>query len=266
MTSRVHLEDLLRSRGFGSTLPAPFPTAAELPSPETLLRKGAPAGHIVELVPEPAAGEDPSSGAGSLACHLAARVTSRATERPGSASGAGRVGWLDPCNRFDPLSALRAGIDLEQLLWVRGEEPWAPQRSAAYDAAVTEHRLSRLARFFEALYMLVHCGDFELLVLDLSTWPVADLRQLERSDWLRLLRAVERVHRTAVVILTPAPLAGSCGSWVVGVGKSDVRWRRGGRAWLNGLMMQTRALTSRRGAEYSVRTTHPLRVPLELRP
>lgn len=263
MTSRIHLEDLLRSRGFGATLPTPFPSAAEIPTPEMLLRKGVPAGRLVEFIPDPATGEAPSSGAGSLACHLAARVTGHAAEHAG---GSGRVGWLDPCNRFDPLSAHRAGVDLARLLWVRGEETWVPQRSAAYDEGVAEHRLGRLSRFMEALYTLVHCGDFDLLVFDLSAWPVADLRQLQRSDWLRLLRAIERVHRTAVVMLTPTALAGSCGSWVIGVGRSATGWRESGRAWLNGVILQMRALTFRHGEQYSVRTTHPLRVPLELRP
>lgn len=258
MTSRIHLEEMLRSRGFGVTLPAPFPTAAEIPTPERLLRQGVPAGRIVELVPDPEAEGEPCSGAGSLACHLAARVTGRAR---------GRVAWLDPCNRLDPLSAHRAGVDLDRLLWVRGEEPWMLQAAdAAGEAAASKERLTRLTRFFEALYLLVQCGDFELLVLDLSTWPAADLRQLQRSDWLCLLRAVERIHRAAVVILAPEPLAGSCGSWAIGVRNHASRWRRTGRPWLEGLLLQTRSLTSRRNASYSVRTTHPLRIPLELRP
>lgn len=257
MTSRVYLEEMLRSRGFGATLPTPFPAAAEIPTPEKLLRQGAPAGRIVELIPDPATEGAPSGGAGSLACHLAALVTGRAR--------GGRVAWLDPCNRFDPLSAHRAGVNLDQLLWVRGEETWmAPPPMAA--AAVAGERLNWLTRFFEALYLLVHCGDFDLLVLDLGAWPMADLRQLQRSDWLRLLRAVERMGRTAVVLLAPAPLAGSCGSWVIGLRQYGSRWRRTGRPWLDGLMLQARSLTSRRNAGYSVRTTHPLHIPLELRP
>lgn len=257
MTSRVHLEEMLRSRGFGATLPTPFPTADEIPTPERLLRQGAPAGRIVELIPDPERKSAPSSGAGSLACHLAARVTGRAR--------GGRVAWLDPNNRFDPLSAHRAGVDLDQLLWVRGEDPWIPQASAG-EAMFSADRMARLTRFFEALYVLVHCGDFELLVLDLGAWPVADLRRVQRSDWLRLLRAVERIRRTAVVILSPVPLAGSCGSWVVGVRSDGSRWRRNGRPWLEGVMLQARSLTSRRSGQYAVRTTNPLRIPVELRP
>ena len=282
MTARVQLEDLLRSRGFGATLPTPFPAATEVTCPRTLLRHGAPAGRIVELVPDPSAAAAPSSGLASLACRLAARATGRA--------GSGRVGWLDPSNRFDPLSAARAGVVLDRLLWVRGDVPWTPQRDQAADAgrfsplttktgerptgargaapnqSGDAARLARLARFFEALSLLVHCGDFELLVLDLSAWPMADLRRLERSGWLRLLRGVERVRRTAVVVLAPAPLAGSCGSLVVGVCRSESRWRQRGRSWLNGLLVQARVLSSRRSEEYSIRTTIPLLVPLELRP
>lgn len=256
MTSRVYLEEMLRSRGFGATVPTPFPAADEIPTPERLLRQGAPAGRIVELIPDPEWKSD-SCGVGSLACHLAARVTGRAR--------GGRVAWLDPNNRLDPLSAHRAGVDLDQLLWVRGEDPWIPQAPAG-ETTVSAERLGRLTRFFEALYLLVHCGDFDLLVLDLGAWPVADLRRVQRSDWLRLLRAVERIRRTAVVILAPVPLAGSCGSWVVGVRNEGPRWRRHGRPWLEGLILQARSLTSRRGGQYSVRTTNPLRIPLELRP
>lgn len=257
MTSRVHLEEMLSSRGFGATLPTPFPAADEIPTPERLLRQGAPAGRIVELIPDPEVAGSAFSSAGSLACHLAARVTGRAR--------GGRVAWLDPNNRFDPLSAHRAGVNLDQLLWVRGEERWMPQMPAG-DVPASGERMTRLIRFFEALYLLVHCGDFDLLVLDLGAWPKSDLRQVQRSDWLRLLRAVERMRRTAVVILAPAPLATSCGSWAIGVSREGSRWRRNGRPWLEGLLLQARSLTSRRSEQYSVRTTHPLRIPLELRP
>ena len=82
MSVRNQLEELLRGRGWGATLPPPFPAAPEVYSPRPLLRKGAPGGRMVELVPDPSAGTHSSSGVASLACRLAARAAGRTSPNP----------------------------------------------------------------------------------------------------------------------------------------------------------------------------------------
>ncbi len=163
------LEGLLRSNRLapqspplrGGTCPSPLPTG--IASIDTLLEGGLPRGQISEV-------HGPtSSGRVGLVYSLVARATQE-----------GRLAaWVDPGDTFDPLTASRAGVDLTQLLWLRGlREPG--DRTAA---AVRSRTLS-------ALGTLLDSGLFEVVVLDIAG-TATPFSLLPPAAWLRLGRKIE---------------------------------------------------------------------------
>jgi len=166
-------------------------------------------GTMTELVPAPPA----LIGAGltSLAVHAAAGCR-------------GRIAWFDPGDRLDPCGASRASLDLGQLLWLRGGE------------AVTALR---------AALLVLQAGGFELIVLDLLDQPETSLR-FPRVAWFRLLRALERERRTALLVLAPRPLSGTCANRVYGVRYVDWRWDSSARLLLGSVHIEMQLQASRR--------------------
>lgn len=174
MTVREELEAGLRARGWGATLTREgAQDGAGRKEGEALV-----AGSITELTP----GEE---GVGTTGCAL--RL---------AAAWEGRMAWADPCDRFDPESAERAGVALERLLWLRGK---AELRG-----------MEGLSRWNEILNLVIQSHAVELVVADFLDWPLAELRRMPRSAWFRLLRGLEHGQQTALLLLTPAPVASTC--------------------------------------------------------
>jgi hypothetical protein len=228
MSSRFQLESLLSARGFGLTLPRfdAQPTASADDELRLLLRAGPPRGAITELV------RDGASGVTSLALHLAARALGQTNEQNNGTTG--HIAWLDPDHCLDPHSAHAAGIPLDRLLWVR--------RAA--------RKSDGIALFLQAAQILVHAGGFRLVVLDFAGTPARVLHAIPRSVWFRLLRAVER-SRTALLVLSPAPLTTTCSTLTIGVRRSAPLWQHtqvtpDHTALLAGARLELRVLTSRR--------------------
>jgi RecA/RadA recombinase len=179
------LQQRLAARGMSAALRVPEPpprlavgdAAATL---DLLEREGPPPGAISEV----------AGAVGSGATSLAMRMTARAA-RVGQ-----RIAWLDPQDAWDPDSAARAGVALEQVLWLRGH---AGLRG-----------LEGLSRWNEILGLLIQSGGFELMVADFLGWPLDELRRMPRSAWFRLLRGLERTRRDALVVLAPGPVAQRC--------------------------------------------------------
>ncbi|HUX67395.1 MAG TPA: hypothetical protein VMV31_07890 [Terriglobales bacterium] len=196
MAGRQELEALLGARGWGTTLPAFGDAAAprgRAPSDEALRRlwaEGPPPGAIAELVPA----APQAAGLTGAAMRLAARHTRRG----------GRVAWLDARDQWDPDSAQRAGVALEQVLWLRGHPALGG--------------LAGLSRWHQILGVVVQSGGLELVVVDFLAWPLAELRRTPRSAWFRLLRGLERLRQTALLLLAPEPLTQSCAALVVAMG------------------------------------------------
>jgi hypothetical protein len=179
------VQQRLAARGMSAALrcaePPPRLAAGDAAAAlDRLERDGPPPGAISEVAG--AAG----SGATSLAVRLAARAA-----RLGQ-----RIAWLDPQDGWDPDSAARAGVALEQVLWLRG--------------CAALHGLEGLSRWNEILGLLIQSGGFELLVADFLGWPLDELRRMPRSAWFRLLRGLERTRRDALLVLAPAPVAQRC--------------------------------------------------------
>lgn len=172
------------------------------------LRAALRPGTMVELVPD---GESSGSGMTSLALNAAAR-------RPG------KVVWVDPADRLDPSTASRTGLDFTQLLWLRGSDVAAALRAAL---------------------LVLQAGGFELLVLDLLDQPDNAL-SFPRTVWYRLLRGLERERRTALLLLNPRPLAGTCAHRVIGVRYQGWRWNTARQPLLASVRIESRLRASRR--------------------
>lgn len=163
-------------------------------------------GTITELVPGGA-----GRGGTSFALNLAASFPAR-------------VAWLDPADRLDPRAAARAGLDLRRLLWVRGGEAILAVRAAQ---------------------LVLQAGGFSLIVLDLLDRREPELR-FPPSTWFRLLRALERERRTAMLVLAPRTLAGTCSDQVIAAHYAELRWNHAAQPLLEGARIEARVQAARR--------------------
>jgi recombination protein RecA len=101
---------------------------------------------------------------------------------------------VDGANCFDPATAQRSGVVLEQLLWVQcGRQP---------------------DRALKVADLLLHTGGFGVVALDLCDVAASTLRRIPLSWWYRFRRAVENTP-TILLISGNQPLAGSCSACVI---------------------------------------------------
>jgi recombination protein RecA len=202
------VHELLRTRRLDRTLtsvaPVTPPSVAPLASAEVtqVLAGGVPRGQVSEIV-GPA-----SSGRTSLAWAALAAATARGEW----------VSLVDTFDRFDPEWGAGAGIELSQLLWVRGQalsktasavDPaWVPGvRGVSGPGTLLERTVDRAIK---ALNLIVQSGVCTLVVLDLIDAPAQGLARIPRSTWLRIQRVIEGSDIT-VLLLAAAPLARSAG-------------------------------------------------------
>jgi hypothetical protein len=192
----ARLESALRERKLDRTLTTALPpldrsdpassAATALTAIDTCLQGGLPRGQLSELAGAP------SSGRTTLALRLVAAATAR-----------GEIAALiDACDRLDVASAAAAAIDLDRLLWVRGE-PGPLDRV--------------LDRAVKALNLVLQAGGFGIVVLDVGDVPLLALKRLPMTTWLRVQRTIEGSD-TACVVLTPEPLARSAGGLTLSLG------------------------------------------------
>ncbi len=195
--SRAHLELLLQQRRLDSTLTGRLPDtprmATGVPTLDAQLQGGVARGHVSEVI------GPRSSGRSRLLLTLMAAATQR-----------GEVAaWIDTVDRGDPALAAAAGVRLSQVLWVRGmalspgELALRPGRDDVGDLAGLS-----LQRALKAAALVVQAGGFGLVALDLCDIPVAMLRQVPPSTWIRLHRLVEG-RETALVLLAAQPVTRS---------------------------------------------------------
>jgi len=172
---KTALEDLLKARRLQAEGPplrgerrvSPLPTG--IGPLDDLVGGGFPRGQVSE-VHGPA-----SSGRTAVAQAAVARA-----QRRGALAA-----WVDPDDRFDPASAVEAGIDLARLLWLR-RAPLGPAVSASGT--------------------VLGSGLFELVVLDLAGQPPSAPARLPHTTWLRLQRGVENLP-VALLLLAHSHVA-----------------------------------------------------------
>ena len=110
---------------------------------------------------------------------------------------------VDGCDAFDPHSAEAAGIDLQQLLWVR---------------------CRNLEQSFRATDFLLQAGGFGFIALDLGDIPRESVHRVPLDTWFRFRRAVEGTP-TILLVLEQEPHAKTCASLVLRMEAERSRWR-----------------------------------------
>ena len=227
--TRTDLETLLRARKLDRTLttalPAPGPLDERVVAQTGVavldgrLNGGLPRGQMSEVV------GTRSSGRTSLLFTMLASATARGEV----------VALVDTLDMFEAASAAACGIDLRRLLWIRGQGPGAggPPPSPLGLRRATEGAAASPApcpsgvlwdrvvdRAVKALNLVLQAGGFGLVALDLAEVPLAVVRRLPFTTWLRLQRVIEGSD-TACVLLGATPVARSTGGVTIAL-------RRGG--------------------------------------
>jgi hypothetical protein len=140
---------------------------------------------------------------------------------------------VDTFDRLDLASAVEAGVDLERLLWIRGEA------SSPADRA--------LDRALKALNLVLQSGGFGVAALDIADAPPVALNRLPFTTWLRVQRTIEG-SETACLLVGPHPIARSAGGLTLLLSGGS-RWAghadRSRR--LAGLDITVRVVSPRRG-------------------
>jgi hypothetical protein len=198
--------------GKGEGLVAPTGAAAL----DAVLLGGVPRGELSEI-----AGPR-SSGRTTLLLQVIAAATRR-----------GEIAAIvDTFDRLDLASVVAAGVDLDRLLWIRGEA------SSPADRA--------LERALKALNLVLQSGGFGVAALDVSDAPPAALNRLPFTTWMRVQRTIEG-SETACLLVGPHPLARSAGGLTLSL--------TGGSQWA-GPADRSRRLA---GLEVTVRVVSPRR-------
>jgi hypothetical protein len=193
------LESALRARKLDRTLTTALPPlertdpaaflATDIAPLDAVLRGGLPRGQLSEI-----AGPR-TSGRTTVLLQMAAAVTRRGE----------LTALIDTSDSLDVASAVAAGVDLNRLLWVRGEG------SALKGGVVKDGAVDRAVdRALKALNLVLQSGGFAMVAIDLADLPVVALKRLPFTTWLRVQRTVEG-SETACVLIVPEPIARSAG-------------------------------------------------------
>jgi hypothetical protein len=211
MTALAHLESLLRVRKLDVTLTTStlWRQAREeraqtgVASIDAALGGGLSRGHLSEIVGARSAGRT------TLLC----QALSAAVER-GEA-----VALVDPCDRFDPVSAAELGLDLQRLLWVRGTGDLRVCGSNDASAGLTA---------LKAMNLVLQAGNFGLVSLDLSDVRASSMRAFPFTTWLRMARVIEG-SQTVALLVGEDHLARSAGGVTIALDRptdrTHVTWR-----------------------------------------
>lgn len=212
----ARLEHLLRERKLDRTLTTNGPSrsgaalaAFGLTDLDQRLVGGLPRGQVSELI------GPVSSGRTSLAWTWLATATACGES----------VALIDTFDRFDPASATTCGLNLSRLLWVRGQaitkttgaiDPtWLPGARAVEGPGTLLERT--IDRSLKALNLVLQSGVCSAVVFDCADVPLAGLRRIPLTTWLRLQRVVEGTD-TACLLLGPVPIARSAGGVTITTG------------------------------------------------
>jgi recombination protein RecA len=230
--ARAALESLLRARQLDRTLTTtlapidPRDTFALAPSGipglDAGLGGGFPRGQLSELV------GPRSSGRTSLLLRLLAAATARGE----------LTALVDTLDMLDVESASAAGVDLDQLLWIRGHVVSNPGLCRDLNQRALEQAI-------RALTLVLQAGNFGLIVFDVAEAPVDALRRLPFTTWLRLQRLIEG-SQTACVLVGSQPMARSSAGLTLrlGIRESGVGIRFGDSLF-DGVTVEARVIRAR---------------------
>jgi recombination protein RecA len=234
--ARTDLESLLRARRLDRTLTTALPpivndeyavAATGITTLDARLEGGFPRGQLSELV------GPRSSGRTSLLLQMLAAATARGE----------LVALVDALDMFDVDSAAAAGIDLDRLLWIRGHVVTNPGLCRDLNQRAIEQAI-------RAFTLVLQAGNFGLVVFDAAEAPVAAIRRLPFTTWLRLHRIVEG-RPTTCVLVGAEPMARSSAGLTLRLGvrepgsAGEPRARFRARLF-DGLDLEARAVRARR--------------------
>ena len=109
---------------------------------------------------------------------------------------------IDARDSFDPRSAKAAGVELQQLLWVR---------------------CRNLDQSLRAADLLIQGGGFGFIALDLSDIAPETVRHVPLNAWFRFRRAVEDTS-TVLLVLEQESNAKTCASLVLQMKMKSAHW------------------------------------------
>ncbi len=165
---------------------------------DRLLKGGIPRGKLVEIT------GSLSSGKTSLLMSILMKAT-REEEF---------VAYVDTFNSLDPDSALKAGVNLARLLWIRCRKTDEPLNAA-------------LKKALKAADILAQAGGFGVIALDLQ--PAEEQRncRVPLQSWFRLQRALKGTPST-ILVIAPFRTAGSAASLALSLERRNSRWSHQG--------------------------------------
>ena len=144
---------------------------------------------------------------------------------------------VDVSNALDPHSAAAAGIDLQQLLWVRCTAGAPSKNPLPFDLALGSGQpgrfrppgpekapgkadMTRLEQALKVTDLLVQSGGFGLIAIDLGDLPHATTRRIPLASWFRFCRSVENTP-TVLLVMSQAPCARTCASLLLRLEKQS---------------------------------------------
>lgn len=110
---------------------------------------------------------------------------------------------IDCSDTFDLASAAKAGVNFDQLLWVRCN--------------------NNLERAFKSTDLLLHGGGFGLLVLSLADMTPVTLRRIIFTWWFRFRRAIEDTP-TVLLVMSPVICTRSCAAMTLHLHNDEKTW------------------------------------------
>jgi hypothetical protein len=118
---------------------------------------------------------------------------------------------IDARDSFDPRSAEAAGVELQQLLWVRCRS---------------------LEQSLRAADLVIQGGGFGFIALDLSDVAPETVRHVPLNAWFRFRRAVEDTS-TVLLVLEQESNAKTCASLVLRMSMKGAKWSDAGESNAN---------------------------------
>jgi len=118
---------------------------------------------------------------------------------------------IDARDSFDPRSAEAAGVELQQLLWVR---------------------CRGLEQSLRAADLVIQGGGFGFIALDLSDVAPETVRHVPLNAWFRFRRAVEDTS-TVLLVLEQESNAKTCASLVLRMSMKGAKWSDAGESNAN---------------------------------
>jgi hypothetical protein len=139
-----------------------------------------------------------SSGKTSLSLSLMAKLTA-----------AGEIcGVVDACNSFDPRSAVLAGVELENLLWVRCA--------------------GSIEKAFMSADYLVQAKGFGAIWLNLNGLPQQQLRYVPKTYWYRYRNRIKETP-TLFIVTAAEHITGSASQRSFRLSRQTAEWSGHGR-------------------------------------